>query len=395
MRPQFRDVSAARDTVEFTPRANAERLLADVRALLPEITLRAAEIEAARRLPHDLVDTFREIGVFRMLVPHSHGGLELDLPSAVEVIATLARADGSVGWSAMIGGIASIFAPLLPRETYERVYLTGPDVVLAGSIQPAGIAEPVAGGWRVSGRWPFASGCEYADWMVGFCVMAEPDTRDSGGPVIRGVALPACDWQIEDTWHVAGLKGTGSHHIALKDRFVPGANIFDPAGAPCVPGPLYPAVPHVLPVVHNGINVGMAEGALGELVALAQTGRKQFKAAVPLRDSEVFQAELGRIAADLRAARTLMQAQAASHWRHALAETLRDDALLTQAGQTGAWISATCVRAADACFALAGASALYDSSPLQRRLRDLHAAALHATIHPRAFGDAGKRLLAS
>ncbi len=203
------------------------RLLADIRGLAPDIATRAAEIEAGRRIPLDLVEALRSSGVFRMFAPQSHGGLELDLPSGLEIIAALGRIDGSVGWSAMIGSAGGVFAPSLPRQTYERVYRNGPDLIFAGSVQPAGTAEATSGGLRVNGRWPFASGCQHADWIAGFCVMTEggkPLLGEGGRPLVRGVFLPAGDWQIEDTWSAMGLKGTGSHHITLKNivRACPG-----------------------------------------------------------------------------------------------------------------------------------------------------------------------------
>ena len=114
------------------------RLLADIRGLAPDIATRPAEIEAGRRIPLDLVEALRSIGVFRMFAPQSHGGLELDLPSGLEIIAALGRIDGSVGWSAMIGSAGGVFAPSLPRQTYERVYRNGPDLIFAGSVQRAG-----------------------------------------------------------------------------------------------------------------------------------------------------------------------------------------------------------------------------------------------------------------
>jgi alkylation response protein AidB-like acyl-CoA dehydrogenase len=394
LRHQFRDVSslAACTTVD--------RLLADIRKLAPDITVRAAEIEAGRRIPLDLVEALRSIGVFRMLVPQSHGGLELDLPTALDVIAALGKIDGSVGWTAMIGNGGDIFAPLLQRETYEQIYRSGPDAIIAGSVQPAGTAEVAHGGWRVNGRWPFASGCLHADWMAGLCVMTERGkpisgpAGEGGPPLVRGFVLPARDWQIEDTWYVAGLKGTGSHHIAVREALVPAANFFDLAnGVPCLPGPLYQAVLQLLPLLHGANTVGMAEGALDELVALARIGRQQLRAAVPMQDSETFQFELGRVEAEVRAARAFLEAQAASHWRHALAGTLKDEALLTQSTQTAIWLVTTCVRVAGTCFALGGSSALYESSPLQRRLRDLHAAAQHAVAQQRHYVSAGKLLL--
>src|ERR1700680_3330257 len=149
----------------FAAGETSSRLLADIRRTAPMIAARAAEIEAARRVPLDLVETLRSIGVFRMLAPKSHGGLELDLPAAVEILTALARIDGSVGWCATITGGASIVAALLPPQTYEQIYRNGPDVILAGSATtPGGTAEAAPGGWRVNGRWPFGSGCQHADW---------------------------------------------------------------------------------------------------------------------------------------------------------------------------------------------------------------------------------------
>jgi len=180
----------------------AQRLLADIRELAPHISSRAAEIETGRRIPLDLVEALRSIGVFRMFVPQSHGGLELELPSALEVIGALGRLDGSLGWAAMIGAGSAIFVPYLPRETYDQVYQNGPDMIIAASAQPAGTAEEVLGGWRINGRWPFMSGCQHANWILGFCIVSEGGkplpgpAGEDGPPMLRGFMLPTPDWQI-------------------------------------------------------------------------------------------------------------------------------------------------------------------------------------------------------
>jgi indole-3-acetate monooxygenase len=383
-------------------RATADQMLADIRDLAPDITARIPEMETERRMPLDLVETLRSIGVFRIFAPRSHGGLEFDFPTGLEIIGALARIDGSVGWTAMIGSVSSILLPSLPRATYDQIYRNGPDVISGGSVTPAGTAEAAAGGWRVNGRWPFASGCQHADVLIGFCVMTEggkplPGPAGAGGPpLLRAVVLPARDWQIEDTWHVAGLKGTGSHHIVLRDKLVPAENFFDLAnGVTCLPGPLYQTVPQLLPLALGAVTVGMAEGALAELVELANTGRQQLRAPTQMRQSEIFQAELGRTEAEVRAARAFFEAQAASHWRHAVAGTLRDEGLLIQGTEAAVWVATTCVHAADSCFTLGGGGALYETSPVQRRLRDLHAAAQHAAVHQRHYVGAGKLLLDS
>ncbi len=378
----------------------AKTLLCDIQKLAPEITARASEIEAARRIPPDLVETLKAIGVFRIFVPKSHGGLELEMPATIKVLTALSKIDASIGWSAGIGAGASIFVPHVAREIYDRIYQSGPNAIIAGSMAPAGKAEAIASGWRVNGRWPFASGCTHADWFLGFCIMTKggkalPGHAGADGPpLIKVLVLPARKWQIEDTWHVSGLKGTGSHHICLKDTLVREENFFDYAtGSPCVPGPLYPAVPQILSLVHGAISLGIAEGALEDVVAVAGTGRQQLRAPAPMRDSETFQCELGRISADLKAARSFLEIQTANFWAHALAGTLKDEALLSQGVQAAIWIVNTCLRVTDACFTLAGGSALYESSPLQRRLRDIRVAAQHIFAQPRNYSLAGKLLL--
>jgi alkylation response protein AidB-like acyl-CoA dehydrogenase len=375
-----------------------ENLLAAIQELAPAITARSAEIEAGRRVPPDLVEQLRSIGVFRMFAPRSHGGMELDLPSGLRIIEALSKIDGSVGWIAMIGGGSAIMVPLVSRDLYEEIYRDGPDVVFAGSAQPAGAAESVDGDWRVNGRWPFASGCQHADWLFALCVMKKdgkplPGAAE-GVPMLRGCVLPASAWRIEDTWHVSGLKGTGSHHIVLEDAAVPADHFVDFLnGKPCLPGPLYASVQQFIPLMHSAFDLGVAAAALSELVELANSGWKQQRSVKSLRDSEIFQYELGRIEADLRAAQALFQVQSAGHWRHALAGTLKTEALLTEATQSAVWISAACNRVADACFALGGGAALYESSPLQRRMRDLRASAQHAAVQTRHYLGAGALLV--
>jgi alkylation response protein AidB-like acyl-CoA dehydrogenase len=378
----------------------ARRILSDIHDLAPQLSARAIEFETAGRIPSDVIAMLKSIGIFRMLVPRSHGGLELDLPSALDIIATVARIDGSLGWTVMIGSGAAIFAPLLPRETYDDIYRSGPDIATAGSTQPVGTAEATADGWRVNGRWPFASGCLHADFMIGICVVTKDgkplsqSAAEIGAPATLGFILPASDWQIEDSWHVAGLKGTGSHHIAIQDAIVPATHTFDlVGGTPCQPGPLYDGLQQVIPLFQSAVAVGIAEAALDSIVAHANTGRQQLRAAVPMRDSETFQGELGKAAADVRAARAFFESQAASHWRHALAGTLKTPALQAEVTQTAIWLTTTCIRAADACFALGGGGVIYDSSPLQRHLRDLHVAGQHAGVHQRHYVSAGKMLL--
>jgi indole-3-acetate monooxygenase len=376
-----------------------DRILAEIDGLAPAIAARAPEIEAARRIPPDLVETLRSLGVSRMFVPRSHGGLELDLPQGLQIVTALSRIDGSLGWNAMVWGSLPLFAPLLPRNVYDDVYRNGPGVFLSGAAQPAGNAEMIGDAWHVTGRWPFVSGCESADWVFCICVIMKdgkplPGAAE-GMPMIKGFFVPASQFHVEDTWHAAGLRGTGSHHITLTNVVVPEQYVGDVfGGLPCLPGPLYQGAQHWIPARHGAVAIGIAEGALDDIVAMAGTGRQQQRSAVPMQQSELFQYELGRIAADLWAAKAAFTAQLASHWQHALDGTLQTDAALQIEGaQAAVWITATCKRITDGCYALGGGSALYDSSPLQRRMRDMQVAAQNTDVHPRLYVGVGALLL--
>jgi alkylation response protein AidB-like acyl-CoA dehydrogenase len=223
-----------------------------------------------------------------------------------------------------------------------------------------------------------------------------PGPLGAGGPPqVRALALPAREFVIEDTWYAAGLKGTGSHHIVLKDKFVPADHFCDfPDSIACMEGPLYQSILQMLPLFHCAFSVGVARGALDDLLAMAASGRQQQRAMTSMRDSETFQYELGRVAADVVASEFVLQGAATKLWAHAVAGTLRTDARQAESTAIGGWLAGSCSRAADMCFTLGGGSAVYDSSPLQRRMRDLHAAAQHATIHQRHFTQAGRALLA-
>ncbi len=149
----------------------AARLRAAIDDLAPELAARAVEIENARRVPADIVDRLRKLGLFRTLLPRSHGGMELSVPEVVPLIEAPSAADGSVGWVAMIGTASQMFFTRAPQAVFDRIFVAGVDIMVVGVGTPAGRAEPVDGGYRVSGRWPFASGCQNAQWLAGHFIV--------------------------------------------------------------------------------------------------------------------------------------------------------------------------------------------------------------------------------
>ncbi|HTO09874.1 MAG TPA: acyl-CoA dehydrogenase family protein [Myxococcota bacterium] len=368
---------------------DAQRVLDAARDLAPRLAARAGEIDAARRLPPDLVKELKSAGFFRMLVPRSHGGLELEYPATIDVLAQLAAGDGATGWTVMIGAESPQLLALLPPASFDALYADGPDVIIAGAFAPQGRATPVAGGVRVTGRWGFASGCQHADWLFGHCVVddgAEPRT-------LRCALARASDWTIHDTWHTSGLRGTGSHDIEAADLFVPSERVFQLfGGAPTLPGPIFQgALPQA--VLHiAAVALGIGEGALADLVAFAGTKKQRLYAKTTLPESPLFQYRLGHAHADLAAARALLRERAAELWAHAQAGAIP---LLfgLAAIEAAAWIVERAGAVVDACYLAGGGSALYESSPLQRRLRDIRTLSQHASIQEGVFSSAGAALL--
>ncbi|HLH68931.1 MAG TPA: acyl-CoA dehydrogenase family protein [Candidatus Dormibacteraeota bacterium] len=373
----------------------AGEILRAVRDLAPSIAARASEIEAGRSLPVDLFEELKAIGLFRMLVPRSHGGDQVGLLASMEILETLAAADGSTGWTTMIGVESPQILSLLPRETYDAIYADGPDVTVGGSFAPAGQAWVEDGGYRVSGRWPFASGCERWDWLFANCTIVEngqPRLEASGEAATRAVLLPRQEVRIEDTWKVLGLRGTGSHHIVIEDLFVPEERTFDIFdGRPCVAGVArYPILDFCFHI--TSVAVGIAQAALDEVVRAARsrqrTSMRSTLARVPL-----VQYRLGRAETSLRAARAYLRAEAA----RVTAATERDDfdliAEVARVYANDAWVAQLCAQVVDTCYTVNGSASISDGSTLQRCLRDIHTITQHSSLNESAITRAGAALL--
>jgi alkylation response protein AidB-like acyl-CoA dehydrogenase len=355
-----------------------------VAALAPAITCRSEEIERGRRVPPDLVAELTAAGCFRALVPRSHGGNELDFPSEMRVIEELARADGSIGWTVMIGSLAPVLFGKLPRATFDAVYAEGPDVILAGTIKPSGVATPVDGGFRVSGQWSFASGCQHSHWFVAHCIV-----DDGRQPPIRMMVLPPADVEIKDTWSVSGLCGTGSHDFVANDAFVPAERSFVLWDEPCLDVALLRIPELSLSSLRIGaVAVGIAHGALGEVTDLA-TGKVPLFSDRTLASNPLFQHQLADADAQLRAARTLLYTDADSAWATAVAGTPFTPEHRARIRGTATWVAKTAASVVDTAYTAGGGSSIYDTSPLQRRLRDIHALTQHFAVKLDTFTTAG------
>jgi alkylation response protein AidB-like acyl-CoA dehydrogenase len=213
----------------------AEEVVAAAHNLAPQIRAAREELETTRQLPPPLVHALAAAGLLQLHLPRSMGGWELPPLTAFRAIEALSQLDGAVGWCAMIATAFSLSAGWLRAEVGRTLCGQPPDLRVAGSIRPQGQAYPVAGGYRIRGRWTFASGIPHAHWLSCPCVVMEgerPRVTSDGTPETRDMWIPAAAATIEDTWSVVGLCGTGSHDFRVDNVFVPATHSFslaDPA----------------------------------------------------------------------------------------------------------------------------------------------------------------------
>jgi alkylation response protein AidB-like acyl-CoA dehydrogenase len=367
-------------------RRAAHGILDAARELAPAIAGRAAEIESGRRVPRDLLDELIGAGLFRMLLPPTHGGAGLALADAMRVYAELSRADASVGWTVMIGSSSWCDLAGLPRATFDRLFAGGGDVIIGGALNPSGSARRVDGGYRVSGRWGFASGCEHSTWLFGNCVEEET----GGEPRLRTVVFAPTEVRIQDTWKVSGLCGTGSHHFTADDVLVPADRTF--ATLEAEPGLDEPLVRIPPPALYSqlvaGVALGVAQGAMADVLALAAAKVPLFAPAA-LAANPLFHHQLATADTELRAASGLLAGEAGATWATATGGspfTLEQRARIRA---TAAWVTARAVGVVDFAYHAGGGSTLYADNPLQRRLRDIHAITQHFLVKADTLTTAG------
>jgi alkylation response protein AidB-like acyl-CoA dehydrogenase len=302
----------------------------------------------------------------------------------MRVLEELARADGSIGWTVGIGHAAPVLLGKLPHQAFDAIYGDGPDVIVAGTFNPTGVATPVDGGFRVAGQWSFASGCQHAHWFIAHCIV-----DDGRQPPIRMMVLPATDVEIKDTWSVSGLCGTGSHDFLVNDLFVPAERSFTLWDEACLDIPLL-RIPELSlsTLAFGAVAVGIAHKALAEVTDLATRKVPLFSGGT-LASNPLFQHQLGEADARLRAARSLLYADAATAWATAVAATPFTPDHRARIRATATWVTSTATSVVDMAYTAGGGTSLYSSSPLQRRLRDIHALTQHFGVKLDTFTTAG------
>jgi len=352
------------------------------RALARRIRARADEIEAARQLPADLVMELANARLFKVAVPEAEGGLGADVLTALRVIEEVARADGSTGWCVAMGVNTFRQSAQLAPEVRRELFFSDPIGVSAGSARERGRAVAAPGGYRVTGHWFFASGCMHSHLLHGACRVFDGDAprlRPNGEQEIRiAYFYPKTSARIIDNWDVSGLRGTGSHDIAVEDLFVPEARTFSALDRRArVTGPMNRM--HGFDLAGCGfccVGLGVARAAIDAFVELA-TVKTPRSSSELLRERVMVQAQTGEAEAMLRSGRALLFDVVEEMWETALAkepirERQRSDLrmAMTHAAQNAA-------RATHMVCAAAGTTSIFAKSPLERYARDAEVVTRH------------------
>ena len=369
-------------------------LLAAARGFRPRIIAQRDAIEASRRLPEALASELSRGGFFRIFLPAAYGGLDLTPMDGIAVFEELAKADASVAWCVWNGN-THWTAGQLSAEAAHAIH-GDPDVITANSTRPSGQAHVVDGGYRLTGRWSLVSGCELASWMVLWSVIHEagkPRPTPSGNLEIRFMLLPASQCEIIDTWTVGGLRGTGSHDVAIHDVFVPssyGSGFTDPY---VLPESRYriPPFSRVIPGL-GAMALGIARTAIDTVIEIA-VDKTPERTTQRLRENHGTQTRVSQAESLVRSARLFLFDSLERLWTivTATGDAPMDARAYVRLAASHAVSSA--VQAVDLMYTAAGANALYASCPLERTFRDVHAITQHIGVHPRVMETTGRVLL--
>jgi alkylation response protein AidB-like acyl-CoA dehydrogenase len=370
-----------------------------VRTLAPKIAAAADEIEAKRELPADLVAALHDAGVFRMLLPRSLGGGELPPVLYVQAVEELAKADASTAWCvAQISGACTIAASL-DHDVAREIFAPGA-LLAVGPPHASGKAVAAPGGYRISGDWQYASGSRHAIWMGAHCPVFERDGTPrlgaDGTPVQRTLIFPKSSAIMKDVWHVIGLKGTGTDSYSATDLFVPeerstAAFGRDPAEKR-ERGPLYQFTTFQLHgASFASIATGLAQASLDAFVELAKA-KTPYGMSYVLRDNAVIQSQIGVAQSQLAGARVFLHHALSEMYAGAQAGciTLEQRLHLRMASCNASLVGRQVV---DACYHAAGATAIFESNPFERRFRDVHTISQQVQAHYSVFEAIGQHYL--
>ena len=373
--------------------------VARARALAPAIEAAAERTERDRQIPDDLMAALHDAELYRMILPRSMGGGEATALALMEVLEAVAAADASTAWCLGQALGCSLAASFVTKDVAQEIF-GKPDAVLAwGPPSPGARAVAADGGYRLTGKWRFASGSRNATWLGCHSAVYEADGAprigDDGAPVVRTLIYPRSSAAITDVWQVVGLKGTGSDDYAVSDLFVPESFTFvrDSAADRREPGPLY-RIPLLTfyGIAFAGVALGLARATLDDFIALAAE-KKAARTTSVLRDNAVVQSMVGQAEGRLGSSRAFLVEMINETWETACTP---DPFPLRQRARLRVAITYAMNQArevADSAYQAAGTNAIFESNPFERRFRDMHTVAQQGQAHLSNFEGAGQAFL--
>lgn len=353
------------------------------KSLASEIRSCAGATEAERELPRPLFEAMADAGLFHMAIPHALGGSEIDLPTYVQVIEEIAKADASTAWMTNQTAIFATHAARMPHEDARAIWMDTPRCVISNTPSPTAQAVAVPGGFRVTGEQGYSTGCRHASWIASRAQIIEdgsPRLLGNGQPETRFLFVPMGEAELLDTWHVRGLRGTGTNHFAVRDVFVPENRTLLDIGAPLYEtGPLY-QLPRTLLFASGDASValGTARSCLSAFVELAgEKSPRYASAGGMLCDQPMVQADVGLADAHIRAGRALLTETIRDVWH-----TVSTTGTVSLNQRVGLRTAAThtirlAIEAVDLVYNAAGATSIYDGHPIQRAFQDIHVISQH------------------
>ena len=379
----------------------APDMVSRARALAPMIAAAADDIEAGREITPGVVAALHDAGLFRMLVPRSLGGHELTPRIYVQAIEELAKADASTAWCvAQISGACTVAASL-DHGAAREIFADDPRALLAvGPPHASGRAVAAPGGYRVTGNWQYASGSRHAAWMAAHCPVFEPDgkprTDANGMPVERTLIFPKSGVAMKDVWHVIGLKGTGSDSYSVTDLFVPEQHSMTAFGRNPAEkrerGPLYQFTTFQLHgASFAAIALGIARTCLDAFIELAKA-KTPYGLKYLLRDNAVIQSQIGVAQSQVASARVFLHYALDEMWSGAEARAITVEQRV-QLRMASCNASSIAKQVVDTAYHGAGATAIFESNPFERRFRDVHTVSQQVQAHAAVFEAIGQYYL--
>ena len=370
------------------PGVTGEVIKQRAQSLCDVLQKRAATTNAERCLPSETIADFRRAGLFRVLQPRAFGGFELEPQVLFDAQMIIAAACPSSAWVLGVVAVHAWQLALFPEQTQRRVWGDDGEALISSSYMPVGKVERVDGGYRLSGRWGFSSGSSHCDWV--FLGAFVPPDANAKGPDMRTFLLPRKDYELVDTWHVSGLKGTGSYDVVVRDVFVPEEHthkfsdgfLCNSPGNDVHAAPLY-RIPFGQIFVRSVSTpaIGMAIGALAHYRELTKTriGRADGAKAIDDPNAHLICAEAS---STIDEAQLVLRRNFDELMAHARAGERVSIERRVQFRYESAKVVGKCVAAVDRMFTACGGRALQLDYPLQRFFQDIHACRAHYANNP-------------